>query len=104
MNNITILVNSCDDYSDAWTPFFTLFKRFWPNCEYPILLNTETKKFDIEGLNIRTINSSKSLSYSERLLQALKEVETPLVLILLEDFFIRNYVDINRIKMCQNAF
>ena len=30
-NDVTILVNSCDKYEDAWEPFFKLFSIQWPN-------------------------------------------------------------------------
>lgn len=31
-----IAVFSCAKYSDAWHPFFVLFRKFWPDCPYPV--------------------------------------------------------------------
>ena len=55
-NEITVLVNSCDEYSEIWDVFFTLFKKYWPQCEYPIVLNTESKSYSFDGLDITTYN------------------------------------------------
>ena len=50
--DLAILVNSTDRYSDTWQPFFTLLGRYWPECPYPIVLNTETLDFEHPGLEI----------------------------------------------------
>ena len=44
-NDITIIVNSCDKYSDLWYPFFELLRIQWPDLSYPIILNTESKTY-----------------------------------------------------------
>ena len=49
---MTMLVNSCDAYEDLWQPFFTLLKRYFAPLDMRILLNTESKDFRFEGLNI----------------------------------------------------
>ena len=39
--NITILVNSCDLYEEAWHPFFKLMEINWPESKnYKIVLHT----------------------------------------------------------------
>lgn len=86
--NVTILVNSCDKYEDAWTPFFKLLKIQWPECPYDIVLSTETKTFNCDCFDVRTINSSPELSWSSRLKNVLNQIETEYVLFFLEDFFL----------------
>jgi len=91
--NFSILVNSCDSFDDCWNPFFSLFARYWPNCEESILLNTERKNYCFPGLNIRctrvqTDGTAKSLSWSECLARTLDQIETQLVLYLQDDYFI----------------
>ena len=51
-NDVTILVNSCDKYEDAWEPFFKLFSIQWPECPYKIILNTESKNFSCDYLSV----------------------------------------------------
>ena len=100
MNNITFLLNSCDKYSDTWTPFFSLLKRNWAGFDMPIILNTEIKQYSFEGLKIATINTPDAKTWSERLLNVLESVSTDYVLVFLEDFFIEDKVDTQEFERC----
>ena len=52
-SDCSILVVSCDRYRDLWTPFFTLFQRYWPDCDMPVYLGTNCAQ--VEGVaNSRT--------------------------------------------------
>ena len=95
MSNCTVIVSSCDRYSDLWQPFFNLFKKYWPDCIYPVFLITEEKKADISSVKSLSLGLDKD--WSTLMLQSLKEVETPYVLLMLEDFFIRKEVDSEKI-------
>ena len=86
--DVTILVNSCDKYEDAWEPFFRLLKIQWPECQYDIVLSTETKVYICDYLSVRTINSETQLSWSSRLKNTLNQIDTKYVLFFLEDFFL----------------
>lgn len=100
MNNITFLLNSCDKYSDTWTPFFSLLKKNWPNLNMPIVLNTETKQFSFEGLEISVCNTPDAKTWSERFLSVLEKVSTEYVLVFLEDFFIEDKVNEEEFDRC----
>ena len=92
-NDVTIIVNSCDRYEDAWEPFFKLLKIQWPECvNYDIILNTETKIYNCDFLPVRTICGGKT-TWSKRMKNALKEIDSELVVFLLEDFFLKNRVN-----------
>lgn len=93
MNDITILVNSCDKYEDAWEPFFRLLKIQWPDCPYEIVLNTETKKYNCSFMNVKTICGGKGVSWSKRLKNALKQIDSKYIIYLLEDFFLMSPVN-----------
>lgn len=86
---LTIVVNSCDSYDDLWLPFFTLLKKYWNTKGIRILLNTESKTFQMDGLEIECVHSPKEYPYGKRMLNALSKVKTPYVLPLLDDFFLR---------------
>ncbi len=92
-----ILVNSSDPFEDCWEPFFRLFETFWPACEVPILLNTEQKPYTRPGLNLRATvvqhPDEPRLPWSECLIRALRQIETPLVLYFHEDYFLEAPVD-----------
>ena len=93
---LTILVNSCDAYKDLWQPFFILLKKYWQGPLPEIVLNTESEKFSFDGLDIRCVNSNERF-YGKRLKNALRNVRTPYVLLLLDDFFIRKEVNTDRL-------
>lgn len=91
----TVLVNSCDEYYDLWEPFFTLFKKFWGDCPYQIVLNTEHKMYTAENLNIKCINlsSKRKVAYGERFIRCLRQIETEYIVLLMDDFFLRDKVE-----------
>lgn len=93
MENCSVLVCSCDKYEDAWNPFFTLLKRNWSDCPYPIYLNTETKTYeDTTGLNVKTLNSNPKYSWSKRLKNCLRKINSKYIIVFLEDFFLLSIV------------
>ncbi len=102
-NKCTVLVNSCDLYEDIWYPFFTLLKKYWPDNPYPIVMNTESKSCEFPGLNITTYHlysKPNEVPWSKRLMAHLEKIETPYVLLLMEDFFIKEPVDQSVIEQC----
>ena len=99
---LTILVNSCDAYSDLWEPFFVLFDKFGgklKNCE--IILNSDCKKFEYKNLNILCPNNfENNTPWGKRVKNCLKFVKTDYVLTLLDDFFLQKPCNIDIIKQC----
>lgn len=92
----TILVNSCDGFSDCWEPFFKLFTIYWPNCNVKVLLNTEVMDWSFPGLDIQCTQvdiKKEKLTWSECLIKALEQVDTPLIMYLQEDYFLEKNVD-----------
>lgn len=87
-NDVTILVNSCDLYEDAWYPFFYLLRKHWPACNYNIVLNTETKQYHDDYFDVKTINTGTELSWTARIRYVLNRIETEYILFFLEDFFL----------------
>lgn len=98
-DNLVILVCSCDSYSDLWEPFFKLLKKYWEDCPYKIVLNTESKVFQYEGLDITcySLFPGKQVPYGERMLAHLDRIEAPYVLMMMDDFFIRRNVNEKKI-------
>ena len=103
--NYTIIVNTCDGFEDCWAPFFTLMKKYWSSCNKKIILTTYSRNYRFSDLNIQCLESSKhhpkELQWSDNLILALdKYVDTDLVLLMLDDFFISNPVDEDTINKC----
>lgn len=95
-NDLTIFVNTSDNFEDCWRPFFTLFSLYWPNCPFPIVLNTEIKDFHFDGLNIQctkvAVGENRRLTWSECLQRGLDAINTPFILYLQEDYFLERQV------------
>lgn len=93
----TLVVSSCDKYEDLWDPFFTILKAEWEGLEeIPIVLNTESKDYSYEGLNIRTMQlyeTDADVSWTKRLRNTLENINTDYVITLLDDFFMMGRVD-----------
>lgn len=101
--NYSILVSSTDSYSDCWEPFFTLFKKYWPNYKGQIFLSTETKDFSFPGLNITCTRVARftgrnDTPHGSRLLEAFKQINTDIVVYLHEDMFLDHYVPEEKVQ------
>lgn len=85
MSSCSILVSSCDKFNSAWNPFFILLKKYWPNCPYKLYLNTESLKYN--NPDVVTLNSLCD-SWSGRLIESLKKIDSDYIIFVLEDFFL----------------
>lgn len=94
MSDTSILILSCDSYEDIWRPFFILKERYWKFCPYETYIATESK-------NCLYAESLKHTgAWTKRIRESLQDIPTKYVLILCEDFFIRERVDDVRIGRC----
>lgn len=98
-DEVTILVNSCDLYEDAWYPFFKLLEINWPDCPYNAIINTETKIFNYPFCNVRTINTGTGLSWTARLKYVLSKIDSKYILFFLEDFFLLTKVRVESFRL-----
>jgi hypothetical protein len=93
----SVFVNTTDSFEDCWIPFFTLFKKYWPEYDGTIYLNTETKSFEFPGLKIISIQNNKleplkEITWSECLIRALKKIDSDVILYLQDDYFFKGFV------------
>lgn len=92
----TVLISSCDKYSEAWTPFFYLFRKYWTNCPYEVVLCTESKDYNL--YDVMTVNYDGN--WAQRINYALKKIESKYVIFLLEDFFFQRDVNQEEVNRC----
>lgn len=81
----TILVCSCDKYNDVEGPFIALWRKFWPDCPFETVLLSEMLSTD--GFD-REILTGHGKTWCEMLGEALEKIETPYVLMLMNDYFL----------------
>lgn len=99
MNNFSILISTCDSYSDTWEPLLHQLSKHWSIPNIPIYLMSETKTTSYGSLDIRCLNMKtrrKRYTWSEMTLSALDRIDSEFVLLMLDDFWLTKDVDSNR--------
>lgn len=104
MKEYTIFISSADSYADIWPVFFDLFKRFWPEYNGDIYLNTETKNFSYEGLNITCTQVGKLGSFGKTFQAGLNKIESSFVLLIMIDYFFMEKVNEGLLQQYFNCF
>ncbi|MBR2208358.1 MAG: hypothetical protein IJ859_06060 [Synergistaceae bacterium] len=103
MKNYSILVNSCDAYSDAWPMFFFLLKKHWQNVGggMPrVYLNCETLQYHDDDIEIINLNHADTRAWGERLLKCLDEIDDEIILMMLEDYYYEADIKTDIIAKC----
>lgn len=95
-NDLCMLVLSCDSYSDLWDDFFNLRDKYWNDTTIRWYIVTETKEYQRGGVTV--IHCGKDMNWAARFRKAVETVGTPYIGVFLEDYFITDKVDIDRVK------
>ena len=92
MNDITILINSCDAFSDMWENIISLYDKYWPN--HPDLYILSDKKTNFDYSKIIETNGEMS----NRLLDALNHIKTKYVFLSFDDYYPKKNVNSETIQ------
>ena len=84
-NKLTVIIGSCDTYNPHWKNFNILYKKYW-NLETRNIFVGETIPFPYE--NFENILPGLNHPWGFRILEALKEVKTEYVCLMLEDYYL----------------
>lgn len=98
MNLLTTIVTSCDKYSFLWENFNIMFNKYY-NINAPTFLITETKNQSLSGIDI--INTGQ-LTWTEMLNNALDQIESEYIFLLLEDYFLTEEINATEINLHLN--
>lgn len=98
----TIIVMSCDAYSDVWGPFAQCWTKFWPNCPFEIYLISEKKEF-IHPM-IKNMLTGERMNWGRMMHFVFENIETPYLLYLQEDYLLRSAVDESMIINMMSIF
>lgn len=85
--NFTLIINTCEKFSDIWETNLFLLNKNWPNreCE-TILLSDSKNNFVYE--NVKFVSAGENLDLADRLKKVLKEVVTDYIFISLDDYLL----------------
>lgn len=93
-NLCSVLLSSCDAYSDTWMPFFALMNRYWKDCPYDVYLNTESLSFNTPcdfGFEVTALHpKNPACRWGERMIDVLHQIDTPYIFLTLDDYFIKS--------------
>lgn len=84
---LTVLISSCDKFSDLWDAHIKLYRKNWQLSECKTLLVTDkptSRTFD--GIDI--VVAKENMDFPMRIQYALSYVTTPYVLVTLDDYFL----------------
>lgn len=84
--SVAIVVSSCDTFFDAWRPFAFFFRKFWPDCPFPVYLITNQLR--VRSRFILALPVGEDRGWASNMKTALQQIETPRVLYLQEDYFL----------------
>lgn len=87
---MSIVIFSCDAYSDLWEDFFRFMGIYWKDKSYKCYLINNRKYFEAKG--VKVINAGDG-DWSTRARIALEQIETQYVMTFLEDYFLCEMID-----------
>ena len=83
----SVIIMSCDSYSDIWQPLTKSLEMFWSDCPFDIYLCSEEKGF--KHAWIKNIKVGEKAGWGEMLLHVLDKIDTPNVIYLQEDYLLK---------------
>mgnify|MGYP001261052530 CR=1 FL=1 len=101
-DKVSILVLSCDKYKDLWPIFDFFFKKNWENSYLKKYFLSNNEKNVPKGF--KSISVGKDISWSNNLDLALNDIDTPYVFLLLDDAFINNKIDNEKLEKIFSDF
>lgn len=92
MNNIAIIVNSCDAFSDCWMPFIHSIKKEWSDCPWSVYIISNNKEIETpEGIAFIKVGEDKK--FASNLKKALSVIDSKYIIYLQEDYFLNRKVN-----------
>ncbi len=89
-DDISILIIGYDGYKDVWDHDVELLNKYWKQRPKTYLADSILRP-EYEGVEI--INAGEGSEWSRKVQVALETIESQYVILLLEDFFVTDYVD-----------
>jgi hypothetical protein len=87
-HDLTIVINSCDAYHDVLSIFFYALKDCWPDCPYPVVINTESWTYSHPARVHHHSSPTGEDDWGARLRATLSTIDTEFVMMLYDDFIL----------------
>lgn len=86
MMTVSVVISSCDLYSDCWKPMFLSLKENWPESRIPVYLISNYKQSG--DTMVKTIIVGEHLGWGINTHKALESIDSEYILLLQEDYFL----------------
>ena len=98
MNNkkVAVLICSCDYYSDCWEPIMCSFRKYWPDCEYDVLIVSNHKDVTVQGAKVILVGDHKG--WASDTLKTVTMTDYDYYIYFQEDYWLNKRVDNEAIK------
>lgn len=93
---LAIYLAAYDPYKDIFDIFIEQFKRYWPDCPYPLIISN--MYFDYQGDNIIVINNGDVKDATTRKNRALEAIDADYYLGMEEDRIFCGKIDTNEVE------
>ncbi|WP_395742602.1 hypothetical protein [Prosthecobacter sp.] len=98
----TLVVPSCDFYSDTWPYFFHFLFKYWPDVPTPVYIVANHLSYD--DPRVHTIKVGDDRQWGDNLRAALPHVRGDVWLMLLDDFFLNRPVVSQEVQAAVQQF
>lgn len=102
--NCALLIISCDNYSDLWTPMINSIANSWPDCPLDKFIVTNKKKINFNGFNSIEVGEDKGWSNGVLLAISKLEEKYDYVLTTIEDVPLSERVNTGKFVYLFNSF
>jgi len=92
MNNLAILILSCDKYNDLWDGYFHQFEKYF-DVDIPVYFGSNEISPNIKNPKIRNIKSGPDVSWGLSFKKIIDQVNEEYILITLEDLYLCSKID-----------
>lgn len=97
--NLSIVVGSCDAYSDIAALYVRFLRRYWKDCDCQIFVATENAVIDEPGVITVT---SEGTEWAKRIINTVEKTNTDYIWLTVDDLFISKEVDDRRVTEILN--
>jgi hypothetical protein len=90
-SSVAVVVSSCDSFFDAWRPFVFFFRKYWPDCPFPIFLIVN--RLRIRSAIVQPIAVGPDREWASNMISALASIPQTYILYFQEDYFLNGRVN-----------
>ncbi len=87
-HDLTVVVNTCDAYHDVLGIFFHAWQDCWPDCPYPVVINTESMAYSHPARVHHHSCPSGNDDWGARLRATLSTIDNEFVMMVYDDFIL----------------